>query len=74
MSDHPEVIHLCTINIDSDLIDAAKSECDGLDLNTTASFKAFTPGKNCEEIIKSVKQQVRMFMFGYTLILRELTH
>lgn len=71
---HPDVIHLCTINIDPDLIAAAKSECDGLDINTTASFKAFTPGKNCEEIIKSVKQQVRMFMFGETLILLKLTH
>ena len=65
--DHPEVINLCTFNINSDLIDAAKDECDGLDLDTTASFKAFVPGKNCEEIIKSVKQQVRMFMFGINI-------
>ena len=32
MSSHPEVISVCDdIGIDSDLIETAKSECDGLD-------------------------------------------
>ncbi len=62
MSSHPEVIRVCkSIDIDSDLINAAKSECDGLDLNTKASFKAFPPGENCVKIIESVKEQVRGF-------------
>jgi len=62
MSSHPEVIRVCkSIDIDSDLINAAKSECEGLDLNTKASFKAFPPGEKCVKIIESVKQQVRAF-------------
>lgn len=61
---HPEVIRVCnSIDIDSGLTKAAKSECDGLDLNTTASFKAFPPGENCEKVIESVKK-VRLFVFG----------
>lgn len=64
MSFHPEVIRVYnSIDIDSDLVNAAKSECDGLDLNTLASFKAFPPGEKCVKIIESVKQQVRVFVF-----------
>jgi hypothetical protein len=64
MSSHPEVICACiSTDIDSNLIDAAKSECDGLDLNTTASFMVFQPGKICVKIIDSVKKQV---CFGFT--------
>lgn len=57
ISSHLEVIRVCkSIDIDSDLINAAKSECDGLDLNTKTSFKAFPPGENYMKIIESVKQ------------------
>ncbi len=62
MSSHPEVIRVYTgIEIASDLISAAKDECDGLDLNTTASFKAFRPGKNCAKVIDSLKKQVCLY-------------
>ena len=65
MSSHTEVISVCqSIDIDSDSINTAKSECDVLDLNTTASFKAFPPGEKCGKIIESVKQRVRVFVFG----------
>lgn len=57
ISSHPEVIRVYkSIDINSDLINAAKSKCDGLDLNTKASFKAFPPGENYMKIIESVKQ------------------
>ena len=65
MSSHTEAIRVCdSINIDSDLINAAKSECDSLDLNTTASSKTFPPPVTCRKVIESVKQQVRVFVFG----------
>ena len=65
MSSNPEVIRICdSINIDSGLIDTAKSECDALDLNITASSKTFLPGENCKKLIQSVKQQVRVLVFG----------
>jgi hypothetical protein len=58
MSSHPEVIRVCSsIDIDSDLINAAKSECDSLVLNTTASFKAFPPGEICGKILDAVKKK-----------------
>ncbi len=61
MSSHPKVIRVCsTIDMDSDLINAAKRECDGLDLNTTAPFKAFPPGEICRRVIESVQQKVRV--------------
>ncbi len=59
MSSHPEVIRVYAgIDIDSDLIDAARGECDGLDLNTTDSFKVFRPGEKCAKIIDSLKNKV----------------
>lgn len=64
MSSHSEVIRVSNyIDITSDLINAAKSECDGLDLTTTASFKAFPPGEKCVNIIESVKLQVCVSVF-----------
>ena len=51
-----------SIDIASELISAAKIECDGLDLSTSASFKAFPPGEKCEKIIESVKHQVCRWM------------
>jgi len=62
MSSHPEVMRVCnSIDIDSDLINAAKSECEGLDLNTTASFKRFPPGEKCVKVIDSLKKQVCLY-------------
>ena len=59
MSSNPEVIQVCSnIEIDSDLIDAAKRECDALDLNTTAPFKRFPPGEQCLKVVNSLKNQV----------------
>ena len=61
MSSHPEIIRVYTsADIDSNLVDAAKSECDGLNLNTTASFQVFQPTEKCVKIIDSVKKQVRI--------------
>ncbi len=59
MSSHPEVIRVCSnIDIDSELLNAAKSECDGLDLNTTATFKIFPPtGEACGKILEYVKKK-----------------
>ena len=66
MSSHSEVICACTsINIDSNLMNGARTECDGLDLNTTDSFKVFEPGETCEKIKNSVKNQV---CFGFTRV------
>ncbi len=65
MSSHPDVIRVCnSIDVDSDLINAAKSECDRLDLNTTAPSKTFPPGEMCRKVIESVKQQVRVSLSG----------
>lgn len=62
MSSHPEVIHVCgSIDIDADLIDAAKQECDALDLNTMAPFKRFPPGEKCVKVIDSLKKQVCLY-------------
>ena len=50
---------ICTyisINIDFNLINAAKSECNNLNLNITNSFKVFKSGKICERIKNSIKQ------------------
>ena len=42
MSSHSEVIHVyIDIDIDFDLIDAARDECNDLNLNITDSFKIF---------------------------------
>ena len=63
MSSHPDIIRVYTsVNIDSDLIDAAKVECDRVDLNTTATFMVFQPGETCGKIIESVKERVRFFV------------
>lgn len=65
MSSYTEAIRVCdSIDIDADSISIAKSECDGLDLDTTASFKAFPPGEKCGEIIESIKQRVGVFVIG----------
>ncbi|KAL9125969.1 MAG: hypothetical protein Q9217_004899 [Psora testacea] len=59
MSSHPEVIRLYTgIEIDPELIEEAQRECDGLDLNTTESFKVFQPDKKAAQILDSVKKRV----------------
>ncbi|KAL2048953.1 hypothetical protein ABVK25_010806 [Lepraria finkii] len=59
MSSNPEVIRACTnIDIDFDLIDAARIECEALKLNTTAPFKRFPPGKICVKVIDSLKKQI----------------
>lgn len=60
MSSDPEVIRIYNgIDIDSDLIEAAMVECNGLEINTSAqSFKAFPPGQKCARIIDSLKRQV----------------
>ena len=60
MSSHLEVIRVHNgIDIESELIVAAKRECDTLDLDTTAPFKRFPPGKNCVKVIDSLQKQVR---------------
>lgn len=46
------------IDVDSDLLEAAKKECDGLDLNTTRAWKVFPPGEKCFKIMESVNKQV----------------
>lgn len=59
MSFYLEVIRIyVNINIDFDLIDATKDECDGLDLNTTNSFKVFRSGEKCAKIIDFLKKHV----------------
>jgi len=59
MSSHPEVMRVCnSIDIDSELMNAAKSECEGLHLDSTAAFKSFPPGEKCVKIIDSLKKQV----------------
>ena len=51
-----EVIRIYkSIDINSDLINIAKSKYDSLDLNTKASFKAFPPGENYIKIIEKVR-------------------
>ena len=49
------------INIDSSLVQAAKKECQSLDLSGTSdSYKIFEPGENCLKIINDVKKKVRL--------------
>lgn len=58
MSFYIEIISICkSINIDFDLINIAKNECDVLDLNTTTSFKTFLLKEKCEKIIEFVKNE-----------------
>ena len=54
MSSHPEIIRVYSgIDIDPDLIkEEAQKECDDLDLNTKASFKAFPLGEKCAKTTK----------------------
>lgn len=57
MSSYLEVIRVySSIEINSDLINATKSEYNNLDLNTTALFKRFPPGKNYIKVIDSLKK------------------
>ncbi len=59
MSSHSEVIRVYVdIDIDFDLIDAARDECDGLNLNITDSFKVFRPEEKCAKIIDFLKNKV----------------
>ena len=63
MSTDPEVIRAYSgIDIDSDLINAAKKECDGLDLSTTDSCKDFPPQENCNRIIDSLRKKVCLLL------------
>ena len=57
MSSNSEVICLHSINIDPKLIDAAKSECNDLDLSATAPFKIFPPRGPCGKILEHVKEK-----------------
>ena len=57
MSSNPEVICLHSIDIDPKLIDAAKSECNDLDLSATAPFKIFPPRETCGKILEHVKEK-----------------
>ncbi|KAL9036974.1 MAG: hypothetical protein Q9214_005899 [Letrouitia sp. 1 TL-2023] len=57
MSSHPAVICVRNIDIDSDLISAAKNECEGLDLNTTAPYKIFQPKEKCNKILDFIKEK-----------------
>ena len=64
MFSHPEVICLHkNININSNLINTAKSECDDLNLNIKASFKGFWSGKTCMKIINYVKQKICVCLY-----------
>ena len=47
-----------SIDINSNLINTAKSECDDLNLNIKASFKGFWSEETCMKIIDYVKQKV----------------
>ena len=65
MSSHPQIINRCNgIDIDSELIEAAKRECDALELNTTAPFKRFPPGEDCMKIIEFLKKKVFVLVKG----------
>lgn len=57
MSSNSEVICLHSIDIDPKLIDAAKSECNDLDLSATAPFKIFPPRGTCGKILEHVKEK-----------------
>ena len=59
MSSHSEVIHVyIDINIDFDLINAAKDECNDLNLNITDSFKIFRSEEKCIKIINFLKNKM----------------
>ncbi len=59
MSSHSEVIHVyIDIDIDFDLIDAARDECDDLNLNITDSFKIFRSEEKCVKIIDFLKNKM----------------
>lgn len=59
MSFHSEVIHVyIDIDIDFDLINAAKDECNDLNLNITDSFKIFRSEEKCVKIINFLKNKM----------------
>ena len=59
MSSHSEVIHVyIDIDIDFDLIDTARDECDDLNLNITDSFKIFRSEEKCVKIIDFLKNKI----------------
>ncbi len=59
MSSHSEVIHVYVdIDIDFDLIDTARDECDDLNLNITDSFKIFRSEEKCVKIINFLKNKM----------------
>ncbi len=59
MSSHSEVIHVYVdIDIDFDLIDTARDECDDLNLNITDSFKIFQSEEKCVKIINFLKNKM----------------
>ncbi len=59
MSSHSEVIHVyIDIDIDFDLIDAARDECNDLNLNITDSFKIFWSEEKCVKIIDFLKNKM----------------
>lgn len=59
MSSHSEVIHVyIDIDIDFDLIDAARDKCDDLNLNITDSFKIFRSEEKCVKIIDFLKNKI----------------
>lgn len=62
MSSYLEIMRVCNIiNIDFDLINVAKSECESLDLNTTIAFKRFSPREKCVKIIDFLKKQMCLY-------------
>ena len=59
MSSHSEVIYVfIDIDIDFDLIDAARDECNDLNLNITDSFKIFRSEENDVKIIDFLKNKM----------------
>jgi len=62
MSSHLEIMRVCnSIDINFDLINVAKSECESLDLNITTSFKRFSSREKCVKIIDFLKKQVCLY-------------
>lgn len=59
MFSYSEVIHVyIDIDIDFDLIDAARDECNDLNLNITDSFKIFRSEEKCVKIIDFLKNKM----------------
>ncbi len=59
MFSYSEVIHVyINIDIDFDLIDAARDECNDLNLNITDSFKIFRSEEKCVKIIDFLKNKM----------------